>query len=72
MIIRGDIPFEAPRVTDVDMTTTDRGIAMFCDLPAAERLTVGYPVDSTGLYPLHTFKLGTQQNQVARIRASPP
>jgi hypothetical protein len=51
--------------------TDDFGNAVFCSLPAGQTLTLGYPLDG-GLYPLHTFKLGLQENAVATLRASPP
>lgn len=68
---RGDLVARVPRETDVDATTDHFGNAVFCSLPAARTLTLGFPVDA-GLYPLHTFKLGPQENSVARVRAIPP
>lgn len=71
-VFRGGRPSQAAEGVDQDVVTNDRGVAMFCDLPATQALELGFAVDSTGLYPLHTFKLGTQQNQVATVRAAPP
>jgi hypothetical protein len=67
---RGDLFAKVPRERDLDATTDDLGNAVFCSVPAERTLTLGYPVDA-GLYPLHTFKLGTQENAVATLRVSP-
>lgn len=60
-----------PREVDLDATTDDFGNVVFCSVPAARTLTLGYPIDM-GLYPLHTFKLGTRENAVASLRVAPP
>jgi len=69
--MHGDLRGREARDTDVDVKTDDFGNAVFCSLPAARTLTLGYPIDG-GLYPLHTFKLGTQENAVSTLRAPPP
>jgi hypothetical protein len=66
-----DMLVKEARDIDRDVTTDAGGSAVFCSIPAARSLTVGYPIDG-GLYPLHTFKLGPQENAVATLRASPP
>jgi hypothetical protein len=71
VVKHGDLVGRETRETDQDVTTDDGGNAVFCSLPAARDLTVGYPIDG-GLYPLHTFKLGPQENGLATLRASPP
>lgn len=68
---QGALLVRETRDTDRDVTTDAGGNAVFCSIPAARSLTVGYPIDG-GLYPLHTFKLGPQENAVATLRASPP
>ena len=70
-VAHGDLLGRETRETDLNARTDDAGTAVFCSLPAAQTLTLGYPVDG-GLHPLHTFKLGNQENAVATLRASPP
>jgi hypothetical protein len=67
----GSLLGKEARDADQNVTTDDVGRAVFCSLPAALTLTLGYPKDS-GLVPLHTFKLGPQENAVATVRATPP
>jgi hypothetical protein len=72
VVVRGGLEGRVARDTDVDLTTDQNGIAMFCSVATGRTVTLGYPVDSTGLYPLHTFRLEREQNQIATVRASPP
>lgn len=67
----GDVLGREAREQEQDVVTDAAGNAVFCSLPAARTLTLGYPVDG-GLYPLHTFRLGNQENAIATLRASPP
>jgi hypothetical protein len=67
----GDLTGRETRDRELDVITDHAGNAVFCSLPASRTLTLGYPVEG-GLYPLHTFKLGPQENGVATVRATPP
>lgn len=69
--MHGDLRGKETRDIDQDVRTDDQGNAVFCSLPAARMLTLGYPIEG-GLYPLQTFKLGTQDNAIAIVRADPP
>jgi hypothetical protein len=71
-VMHGDVLGREAHDVDIDVTTNPAGVAMFCSVATGQTVTLGYPVDSTGLFPLHTFRLEREQNQIATVKAAPP
>jgi hypothetical protein len=71
VVKHGDLVGREARHVDVNTDTDQRGVAVFCSLPAAQTLTFGYP-EGDGLRAIHEFKLSPQQNGVATVRTTPP